>query len=366
MKSRLYSVITGTGRYIPTERILNEDFLQNSFYDRDGTRIDKTNREIIEKFEAITSIQERRYVTDDLVTSDIAYYSAQDALKDAELDPEKLDRIVVAHNFGDIQKENKRTDMVPSLASRVKKRLGIENPSTVAFDLPFGCPGWLEAMIQADQMIRAGDGERVLLIGAETLSRVCDPHDRDSMLYGDGAGAAILEARESDRPIGVVGHSSRSDAYTYGSMLYMGGSNKPKEELRKDGEAEDELYLKMYGRKLYQYALEKVPQAVKSCLEKSSTQLKEIKKMLIHQANGKMDDEILNRLYGLYEKLEPPRNVMPMTISWLGNSSVATIPTLLDLLLKGELEDHSVEANDPIVLASVGAGMNINAMVYRF
>ncbi len=360
MEPKIRSVIAGTGHYIPTERIRNEDFLKHEFYDQSGERIDKSNREIIDKFKAITSIEERRHVTEDLVTSDIAYYSAEEAISSAKLDRERLDRIIVAHNFGDVTHENRRSDLVPSLAARVKERLGIASGGTIAHDLPFGCPGWLEAMIQADRIIRSGDEERILVIGAEVLSRVSDPHDRDSMLYGDGAGAAVLEAKESEDPVGVLAHGSRSDTAEYSEMLHMGGSNKP------DSEEGSELYLKMYGRKLYQYALEKVPEAIRNCLEKSNTHLKEVKKVLLHQANGKMDDEILKRLYSLYDGLKPPKNVMPMTISWLGNSSVATLPTLLDLLLKGKMEEHEVTEGDTIVMASVGAGMNINAMVYRF
>ena len=125
------------------------------------------------------------------------------------------------------------------------------------------------------------------------------------------------------------------------------------------------MYLKMHGRKLYQYALETVPGAIRACLEKSGVAIDEVKKILIHQANGKMDDAILQRLYESYGMDTPPEGVMPMTISWLGNSSVATIPTLLDLLLKGHLESHELNAGDVVIFASVGAGMNVNAMVYR-
>ena len=125
------------------------------------------------------------------------------------------------------------------------------------------------------------------------------------------------------------------------------------------------MYLTMHGRKLYQYALETVPGAIRACLEKSGVAIEEVKKILIHQANGKMDDAILQRLYESYGMDTPPEGVMPMTISWLGNSSVATIPTLLDLLLKGHLESHELNAGDVVIFASVGAGMNVNAMVYR-
>lgn len=359
MNGAIYSVITGTGNYIPTERIKNEDFLSNEFYDKVGNKLEKTNQEIIDKFLEITTIAERRYVTDNLVTSDIAHFAAIEAIKSANIEKEELDYIIVAHNFGDINTNNKHLDIVPSLAARVKYKLEIKNPNTVAYDLPFGCPGWLQAVIQADYFIKSGDATKILIIGAEILSRVSDPHDIDSMLYADGAGAIVLEAKISDNPIGILAHKTRSDTFLYSQMLYMGESNKP------DNEITDNIFLKMNGRKLYQYALETVPQAIKDCIEKSKTHISEIKKVIIHQANGKMDDAILNRLYSLYDIDKLPENIIPMTISWLGNSSVATLPTLLDLILKDKMKVHKINKGDTIVFASVGAGMNINAMVYK-
>ena len=359
MNSAYYSVITGTGSYIPSKRVKNEDFLTNEFYDTDGKKLEKTSQEIIDKFLEITTIAERRHVTNDLVTSDISYFAALDAIKSANIDKEELDYIIVAHNFGDVRSDNKQLDIVPSIAARVKHKLEIKNPFTVAYDLPFGCPGWLQGMIQADYFIKSGDAKKALVIGADILSRVSDPHDRDSMLYSDGAGATVMEARKSDDPIGILEHKARSDTFLYSRMLYMDKSYKP------DNQNKDDFFLKMNGRKLYQYALENVPQSIKNCLEKSNIHLSEIKKLLIHQANGKMDSAILKRLYSLYDIVDIPENVMPMTISWLGNSSVATVPTLLDLLLKDKLEAHEVTKGDILVFASVGAGMNINVMTYR-
>jgi 3-oxoacyl-[acyl-carrier-protein] synthase III len=359
MKTSIYSVITGTGNYIPSECIRNEDFLDHEFYDTGGKQLGKTNREIIDKFLEITTIAERRHVTDNLVTSDIAYYAALEAIKSANIDKETLDYIIVAHNFGDVKNDNKRSDIVPSLAARVKHKLEIVNPYTIAYDLPFGCPGWVQAIIQADYFIKSGDVKKILVIGAEVLSRVSDPHDRDSMLYADGAGAVVLEARESDDPVGILAHKTRSDTFLYSQMLYMGESYKP------NNGTKDDIFLKMNGRKLYQYALETVPQAIKDCLEKSNIHLSEIKKVLIHQANGKMDDAILKRLYNLYDIVNVPENIMPMTVAWLGNSSVATLPTLLDLILKDKLKMHKIDKGDTLIFASVGAGMNINAFIYK-
>ena len=359
MGGNIYSVITGTGSYIPTRCVKNEDFLKNEFYETNGKKVNKDNQEIIDKFLEITTIAERRYVTDELNTSDIAYFSALEAIKSANINKEDLDYIIVAHNFGELRSDNKEVDIVPSIAARVKHKLEINNPETIAYDLPFGCPGWLQGVIQADYYIKSGDAKKVLIIGADILSRIYDPHDRDCMLYADGAGATILEAKESSTPIGIMAHKTRSDTFLYSKMLYMGKS------YNSEGKNKDGMYLKMNGRRLYQYALEHVPQAIKCSLEKAEVPLSDIKKVLIHQANGKMDDAILKRLYSLYD-LEAPEGVMPMTISKLGNSSVATVPTLLDLILKGKIDGHKINSGDFINLASVGAGMNINSVTYKW
>lgn len=357
-KQDYYSIITGTGSYIPTERVGNEKFLGHKFFDEQGNKFEKNNVELVEKFSAITTITERRHVTADLLTSDIAYSAAEAAIASANLDKETLDYIIVAHNFGDVSNGNGRLDMVPSLAARVKHKLGIRNADTVAYDVAFGCPGWLQCLIQADYYIKSGDAKKILIIGADVLSRVSDPHDRNSMLYADGAGAVILEAKIGEKPIGIITHKTRSDTYLYSKMLYMGPSFGP--ELNGDN-----LFLKMNGRKLYQYALERVPQAIKACLDSCGKHINEVSKILIHQANGKMDEAILKRLFALYDINDIPENIMPMTVSYLGNSSVATIPTILDLILKNKMDEHKIEAGDIIVFASVGAGMNINAAVYQ-
>jgi 3-oxoacyl-[acyl-carrier-protein] synthase III len=353
------SVIVATGSRIPDVRVTNDFFLEHEFHSADGRRIDKANHAILEQFEAITGIRERRYVRDDQVASDIAFEAAAAALDSSGVDRELLDYILLAHNFGDVRCGSHRSDLVPALAARVKAKLGIHNPRTVALDLMFGCPGWLQGVILGDAMIRCGNAQRVMVIGSDTLSRVSDPHDRDSLIYADGAGAVILEGRHTAEEVGVLSHAVRSDTLEHCGTLHMGRSYRDEPFL-------EALFIKMAGRKLYKYALNTVAVSIKEALDRAGVDLRDVKKVLIHQANGKMDEAILAALYALYGIEPPPDGVMPMTISWLGNSSVATLPTLLDLVCKGEMSGHSIREGDTIVFASVGAGMHINAVVYRW
>ena len=348
------TVITATGSYIPSATIPNTHFLENVFYGADGRKLERPNAEIIKKLHEITGIHERRYVNDALATSDIAAMAAREALEG--VDPETLDYIIVAQNLGDIMPDNIRPDMVPSLAARVKHKLRIRNPYTVAFDLPFGCAGWLQAVITADYFIKSGDAKRILVIGAETLSRVSDPHDVDSMIYADGAGAALLEP--GNPKTGIICHLTRSDTLEHAYLLRLGRSYNP----QYNGH---DLFIKMDGHRIYKYAVRNVPRTVKQNLEKAGLHLTDIKKVLIHQANEKMDAAILKRLFELYRVKEIPDGIMPMTISWAGNSSVATLPTLFDLVRKGKLDNHRLHSGDNVVFASLGAGMNLNSMIYR-
>lgn len=357
-KTFLHSVITGTGSYIPENIISGDSFLRSTFYDN-GIALDKDIAEVIAKFTEITEIEERRYVDHNMVNSDMGAIAAQRAIDDAEIDKETLDHIIFCHNFGDVKHESNRMDTIPSLAAKVKQALKIENPDCVAYDIIFGCPGWVQGAIQASYLIESGDAKRVMVIGSETLSRIIDPHDRDSMIFSDGAAATIFEARESLEDIGIVAHKTQTFAVNYGSLLTMGKSNNPAEN-------NGNRYLKMNGRKLYEFAVTNVPQVVKKAIDKAGINITDIKTVFIHQANGKMDHAIMKRLFKLYQIDSVPENLVPMTISWLGNSSVATIPTLLDLVVKGKVKGYQVNKGEYAVFASVGAGMHINAFIYRF
>ena len=348
--------IAGIGSYIPKKKVSNTDFGEHVFLNEDGTAFGYPNEVVIKKFKSITGIEHRRYAEDQLTSSDLAYFAAEKAIENAAIDPETIDYIIFAHNFGDVKYGTTQSDMIPSLATRVKNKLQIKNPKCVAYDILFGCPGWIEGVFQANAFIKSGMAKRCLVIGSETLSRVVDAHDRDSMIYSDGAGASIIEASEDET--GMLSYESATYAIEEANYLFFGKSYNSALD-------PDTRYIKMYGRKIYEFALNQVPAAMKSCLDASGIGIDDVKKILIHQANEKMDEAIIHRFYKLYDR-SVPKDIMPMSIHELGNSSVATVPTLFDLLIRGEIENQSIKKGDILLFASVGAGMNINAFVYRY
>ncbi|MEQ8927247.1 MAG: 3-oxoacyl-ACP synthase III family protein, partial [Fulvivirga sp.] len=351
------TIITGTGSYIPQITKTNRDFTANDFYLPNHEKIDKAPLEVIEKFQHITGIEERRYANEDLNASCIGALAAKEAISDSGVDPETIDQIIVAHNFGDVVKHTNQSDAMPSLASRIKHELGIKNPKCIPYDILFGCPGWVQGVIQADTYIKAGVAQKCLVIGTETLSRVLDPYDRDSMIFSDGAGACIVEGKPESNS-GILSHSVLAHCEEELDYLYMGKSNFPESDPRV-------RFIKMNGRKVYEYAITHVPAAMKDCLDKAGVAIEEVKKVFIHQANEKLDEGIIKRFYRLFDKKDLPDGIMPMSIHKLGNSSVATVPTLLDLVRKGKMEEHELRTGDVVILASVGAGMNINAVCYK-
>ena len=348
--------ITGSGCCIPTVVQKNKAFLAHSFLDNHGTEFDVDNETIIDKFNSITGIKERKYIPPELKTSDIAHLAAKKAIEDANIDPETLDYIIVAHNFDDITGDSKQIDTLPSLASRVKAKLKIRNPKCVAYDILFGCPGWVEAMIQAHAFIKASMAKKCLVIGADALSRVVDIHDRDSMIYADGAGATILE--ESAEEGGILSHCSLTYTSENETDFIFYGKSYNGEDLNGD------KFIKMQGRKVYEFALNNVPAAMKQSLDYANVEIDNLKKIFIHQANKKMDEAIVKRFYRLYNK-SMRKDILPMNIEEFGNSSVATVPTLFDLVLKQNYKGHSIKKGDILLFASVGAGMNINAITYQ-
>lgn len=351
------TIIIGSGSYIPTKVIGREHFMDSVFYTDEGDRIDKPNAEIIQKFVEITEIENRRYMEDGEFNSDLGYRAAKEAIYDAQIDQEEIDYIIYASNFGEVD-QNGMTNFMPSMSARVKNKLGIKNRKCVNYDMIFGCPGWVEAMILADTLIKAKKAKLILVVGSESLSRVTDAFDRNKMIFADGAGAVVVKATD-DENVGIIADSTICDNDAELNYLENGPSLKRDEDRRP-------LYIRMHGRKIYEYALKNVPDAIKETIDKAGLTIDDIDKILIHQANAKMDYAMISRLHKLYGKTDYDHAIAPMTIQEFGNSSVATIPTMFDLIIKGEMKGHTFKEKGNIVFASVGAGMNINAIVYRF
>ncbi len=350
------TLIVGTGSYLPSRVIDGSHFQDSTFYDDNNEPILKPNDEVIAKFVEITEIERRRYIEDNQVNSDIAAIAAQRAIEDAQIDKETLDYIISATNFGDVDLHGQQSFM-PSLSALVKNKLAIKNPRCVNYDMIFGCPGWIEALNLADILIKSGKAKTILVVGSETLSRVTDPYDRNKMIFADGAGAVVVKATD-DETVGIL--NSNTLCFNGDEIEYL--ENSPSLNLEAD---QNKKYIRMRGRKIYEFALTQVPAAMKQTIDQAGIGIEDIDKILLHQANAKMDHAIIARLFKLYGQSTYDEKVAPMTIQDLGNSSVATVPTMLDLIKKGQFDGHELKDNSYLLFASVGAGMNINAIVYK-
>lgn len=349
--------ITGTGSLLPELVVPNSEFEGNVFYDKKGNRNELPGSEVTAKLEAITGIRERRYIPFDQDSKPLMIEAARLAIADAGIDPNELDGIIVAHNAGNILVGGEAFHTVPNMGALLKNALEITNHECFAYDILFACPGWLQAVIQAHQAIECGDAGHVLVVGIEVASRMLDPHDVDSMILGDGCGAVVLSKCESGK--GVLSYATFSHANKDIENIYLGRSNK-------EG-VDGNCWFKMNGREVYRYATTWVPKVVKKALDGAGVDISAIDMFLFHQANEKLIQAIANNIADLYEiGREELKTRLPMTIQFLGNTSVATIPTMLDLILKGKLDGYKITEGDTVVFSSVGAGMHCNAMVYRF
>jgi 3-oxoacyl-[acyl-carrier-protein] synthase-3 len=352
------SIISGTGSVIPEVLVPNSHFESSEFYDRNGARMEKSGAEIVAKLESITGIRERRYIPFEQDSIQLMTDASRLAVQDAGLDINDLSGIIVAHNAGNMVPDTGAFHTVPNLAAALKHELHSTNYSCFAYDVLFGCPGWLQGLIQAHHAIQCDGAEHILVTGLEVASRLLDPHDPDSMILADGCGACVI-SRSASGESGIVSYSTFSHAMDDNRIIYLGPSNKP-------GVA-GSCYFHMNGRAVYKYATEWVPKVIKSALEKAKLNVTDVDLFLFHQANAKMLEAIATNLAELCNAApESFTGKIPMTIDFLGNTSVATIPTMLDLIRKKRLGSYEIREGDVEVMASVGAGMHCNAIVYRF
>ena len=324
-----------------------------------GVPSSKPTAEIIGKLEQITGIKERGYISEKGDSVPLMVAASEHALADWGKDKNLIDGIIVAHNAGNMLEGRDGFHTVPNMAALLKNKLGIENFECFAYDLLFGCPGWLQGVIQAHQAIQMGDAKHVLVIGIEVASRLLDPHDLDSMILADGCGAAVISASDTGDDSGIISYATFSHALEDISCIYLDRSyNK---------EITAPTLFKMNGKDVYKYATVWVPKVIKKALDKAGLTASDVDMFLFHQANGKMLHAFANNLAQMYgmEGLSFEGKI-PTTIEFTGNTSVATIPTMLDLILKNNLGEYKIKKGDLIVMASVGAGMHCNALVYKY
>lgn len=351
------TVIKGTGSVLPEVIVPNEHFNEFVFYDKNGVKLERQGAEVTAKLEAITGIRERRYISADEDSRPLMTGAAKLAVADAGIDFNDLDGIIVAHNAGNMLVGEKDFHTVPNMAAYLKNSLEIVKHECFAYDILFACPGWLQSVIQAHQIINNGDAENILVVGIEIASRLLDPFDLDSMILADGCGAAVLSKSVENK--GVLSYATFSHSQKDIENIYLGKSNNK--------DVAGNCWFKMNGREVYRYATQWVPKVVKKALDKANLHLREVDIFLFHQANEKLNQAIAKNLADLYEtEAETLAGKIPMTIQFLGNTSVATIPTMLDLILKGKLGDYEIKKGNTAVMTSVGAGMHCNSIVYRF
>ncbi len=318
----------------------------------------RSGAEIVEKLEAITGIRERRYVPFDQDSIGLMTAASRLAVADAGIDVNDLSGIIVAHNAGNMIPDTGVFHPVPNLAASLKHTLDCTNYECFAYDILFGCPGWVQAVIQAHQTIRNGDAKHILVTGLEIASRMLDPHDVDSMILADGCGACVISGSDA-RNKGILSYSTFSHGQDDHRIIYLGESNKK--------DVVGSCYFHMNGREVYKYATEWVPKVIKDALDKTGLKIGDVNMFLFHQANAKMLGAIAKNLAHLYEVgIDTFDGKIPTTIEFLGNTSVATIPTMLDLVRQNKLDGYAIASGDLAVMASVGAGMHCNALVYRF
>jgi 3-oxoacyl-[acyl-carrier-protein] synthase III len=370
------SIIIATGKYLPEIVLPNDAFLDHEFYTKEGVKEAKPTAFIIKKFKERTGINSRRYVREDQVSSDIGALALAHALDSYGIDITSIDTFIGATNFWDVPKVGHPPETVGNMATRVlqktlaQKNIGWpEDKDVSAYDIAYGCPGWLEGLIQADMRIKLGLSKRVAVIAAETLSRISDPHDKDSLIYADGAGVAIIEAQTSERLEGILGHKSQtiprykavnSDVTDTSKYLTMGPSNNP-------NYPRDRRFLKMIGPNVAQLAIEYVPRMLVKLIKDNYINMDQIKYFLLHQAQEKLDHDMALKTGVSEEDLEKK---VPMIIYDYANSSVATIPIMLDMILRKELRStnghqYGLVAGDIFLFGSIGGSMNANSALYR-
>lgn len=321
--------ISGVGSYVPEKILTNDDLAKI---------VDTSHDWIVER----TGIHERRIVEDHIATSDIGTIAAKNALEDANIKPEEIDLIIVATVTADYA--------LPSTACIVQKNIGAIKAA--AFDINAGCSGFVYALSLGESFIKSGTYKKVLVIGAETLSKIVDWKDRNTcILFGDGAGACVLE--ECGDEFGIMSSELGSDG-TNGDVLIQkaGGSRLP----ASIDTVENRLhFIEMDGKEVFKFAVRVMEKASLNALEKANLQLEDLDFLVPHQANIRIIDSAAKRL-----KLE--KDKVCVNLNKYGNMSSASVPVALDEAVKS----NKIQKGDTILLVAFGAGLTWASMTIKW
>lgn len=351
--------IQSFGHYLPENLLENTKFLKQKFKVKGSIPIPPSDSaDIVKKFEEVTGIQSRYYRNQEETASKMGIYAAKNALDKANVDPQELQLIIFAHNWGDQSyvAGNIQFDVLPNLASRVKYELNIDSMDCPAFDINFGCTGFIEGLKIAEALMIVHNKNLALIIGADTVSSVIDPEDINSLLFGDGAGAAVISLNTSE---GLQAEIICSKTYS----ICKSDNKYLRMEKTTPQTSNCNLRLKMDGAKVFQTALQSVPELLKSIFHEFNVLSSDFKYLILHQANPKMMHSLkakISQETGLKNDL-----IMPVMVDKMGNNSVASIPVVLSSLINNDLNYPSPESGDKILLCSFGAGMHLNAMMLQ-
>ncbi|MDN5353353.1 MAG: 3-oxoacyl-[acyl-carrier-protein] synthase [Candidatus Cloacimonadota bacterium] len=330
MVAKYYAKISGTGRYLP-DKILNNHDLE---------KIVDTSDEWIKQR---TGMWERHIASEDQASSDLAYNAAIKAIKAANLRTKDIDMIVVATISPD--------HPFPSTACILMKKLGLKN--IPAFDLSAGCTGWIYAMDMARQYIENGIAKNVLTIGVEIVSKITNWKDRNTcVLFGDGAGAAIVSRAETKDISRIIDSEITADGTYYEYLIQpAGGSRNPAST---NTIKENKHTVEMQGNKIFKLAIKSMYNACETVLKRNDLDVKSIHWLITHQAN-------LRIIEALGKKLKIDSNKVIVNIEKYANTSSATIPIALDEAIRA----RKIRSGDLVLMASFGAGLTSGSILIR-
>ncbi|MGO4886822.1 beta-ketoacyl-ACP synthase III [Anaerobacillus sp. MEB173] len=304
--------IISVGKFVPENIVTNKDLEE---------RIDTTD----EWIQSRTGIKERRLATEDIRTSDMAYYSALEAIEQANITPDMVDLIVVATSTPE--------SSFPSIACMVQDRLGASR--AFAFDMSAACSGFVYALVTAQQFIQSGNHQYALVIGAEKYSEILDWNDRNTcVLFGDGAGAVLIGQVSEEK--GILSYDLGADG-SGGSHLYV------------------DQVVKMKGREVYKFAVKKIGESAVTAIQKAGLQQDDVDYLIPHQANTRIIEAARERL-GLAE------DKVSITLDKYGNTSAASIP----ISLYDDLQNNKIKDGDTVVLVGFGGGLTWGSVVIKW